>query len=40
MAEKYRVLAGKPEGKRRLERSRRRWKNNNKMHLQEWHGLD
>jgi hypothetical protein len=40
MAEKYRVLAGKPEGKRPLDRPRRRWKDNKKMDLQEWHGLD
>jgi len=31
----YRVLVGKPEGKRPLERSRRRWKDNIKMDLQE-----
>jgi hypothetical protein len=31
----YRVLVGKPEGKRLLGRSRRRWKNNIKMDLQE-----
>jgi len=31
----YRVLVGKPEGKRPLGRSRRRWEdNNNKMDLQ------
>jgi hypothetical protein len=30
-----RVLMGKPEGKRRLERSGRRWENNIKMDLQE-----
>jgi hypothetical protein len=29
------VLVGKPEGKRPLERSRHRWKNNIKMDLQE-----
>ena len=31
----YRVLVGKPEGKRRLERPRRRWEDNIKMELQE-----
>jgi len=31
----YRVLVGKPEGKRPLGRPRRRWKDNIKMHLQE-----
>ena len=31
----YRVLAGKPEGKRPLGRPRRRWENNIKMDLQE-----
>jgi len=31
----YRVLVGKPEGKRPLRRSRRRWEDNNKMDLQE-----
>jgi hypothetical protein len=31
----YGVLVGKPEGKRRLERPRRRWENNIKMDLQE-----
>jgi hypothetical protein len=30
----YRVLVGKPEGKRPLGRPRRRWKNNIKMDLQ------
>jgi hypothetical protein len=32
----YRVLVGKPEGKRPLGRPRRRWKNNIKMDLQEY----
>jgi len=41
----YRVLMGKPEGKRKLERPRRRWEDNIKMDLQEegrvWgYGLD
>ena len=31
----YRVLVGKPEGKRPLGRSRRRWKDNIKMDFQE-----
>jgi len=31
----YRVLVGKPEGKRSLERPRHRWENNIKMDLQE-----
>jgi hypothetical protein len=42
----YRVLVGKPEGKRPLGRQRRRWENNVRMDLQEvgcgcgdWNGL-
>ena len=31
----YRVLVGKPEGKRPSERPRRRWEGNIKMHLRE-----
>jgi len=31
----YSVLVGKPEGKRTLRRSRRRWEDNIKMDLQE-----
>jgi hypothetical protein len=31
----YRVLVGKPEGKRPLERLRRRWEDNIKVDLQE-----
>jgi len=31
----YRVLVGKPEGKRLPERPRLRWEDNNKMDLQE-----
>ena len=31
----YRILVGKPEGKRPLERPRRRWKDNIKMDRQE-----
>jgi hypothetical protein len=36
----YRVLMGKPEGKRQLERSRRRWEDGIKMDLREigWGG--
>ena len=33
--EMYRVLVGKPEGKRPLRRPRRRWVNNIRMDLQE-----
>jgi hypothetical protein len=32
----YRVLAGKPEGKRPLGRHRRRWEDNIKMDLRKW----
>jgi hypothetical protein len=37
----YRVLVGKPEGKRLLERSRRRWEDGIKMDLREigWGGV-
>jgi hypothetical protein len=31
----YRVLVGKPEGKRPLERTRRRWEDNFRMDLRE-----
>ena len=31
----YRILVGKPEGKRSLGRSRRRWVDNSRMDLQE-----
>ena len=34
----YRVLAGKPEGKRSLERPRHRWEDNIKMDLQKVKG--
>ena len=34
----YRVLVGKPEGKRPLRRPRRRWEDNIKMDLQEMVG--
>jgi hypothetical protein len=38
----YRILVGKPEGKRPLGRHRRRWVYNIKMNLREigWDGLD
>jgi hypothetical protein len=38
----YRILVGKPEGKRTLGRSRRRWVDNIKMDLREigWGGMD
>jgi hypothetical protein len=44
MREEYRVLVGKPEGKRLLRRPRRRWDDNINAHLQEveygvWTGL-
>jgi hypothetical protein len=37
----YRILVGKPEGKRPLGRPRRRWMDNIKMNLREigWDGL-
>jgi hypothetical protein len=35
----HRVLVGKPEGKRPLGRSRRRWKDNIKMNVQEFGGV-
>jgi hypothetical protein len=38
----YRILVGKPEGKRSLGRPRRRWVDNIKMDLTEigWYGVD
>jgi hypothetical protein len=38
----YRVLVGRPEGKRTLGRRRHRWEDNIKMDLQEveWEGMD
>jgi hypothetical protein len=38
----YRVLVGRPEGRRPLRRPRRRWEDNIKMDLQEvgWGGMD
>jgi hypothetical protein len=39
---KYRILVGKPEGKRPLKGPRRRWVDNIKMDLREvgWGGMD
>jgi hypothetical protein len=34
----YRVLVGKPKGKRPLGRSRRRWEDNIKMDFRKWDG--
>jgi hypothetical protein len=38
----YRLLVGKPEGKRGIGRSRHKWVDNIKMHLEEigWGGMD
>jgi hypothetical protein len=40
----YRILVGKPEGKRPLGRPRRRWEDNIKKDLREikweWYGMD
>jgi hypothetical protein len=38
----YRILVGKPEGKRPLGRSRRRWEDNIKLGLRHigWYGMD
>jgi hypothetical protein len=38
----YRILVGKPEGKRPLGRRRRRWVDNNKIDVREmkWDGMD
>jgi hypothetical protein len=38
----YRILVGKPEGKRPLGRPRRRWEDNFKMNLRErgWGGME
>ena len=38
----YRVLVGKPKGRRPLERPRHKWEDNVKMHLQEvgWGPMD
>jgi hypothetical protein len=45
MVDSYRILVGKPQGKRPLGRPRRRWVDNIKMDLREigrmgWWGLD
>jgi hypothetical protein len=42
MRNAYKVLVGKPEGKRPLGRSRRKWEDNIKMNLREigWGGMD
>jgi hypothetical protein len=36
----YRILVGKPEGKRPLGRPRRRWVDNIKIDRMGWYGLD
>jgi hypothetical protein len=38
----YRILVGKPEGKRPLRRPRHRWEDNSKMDLREigWGGMN
>jgi hypothetical protein len=38
----YRILVGRPEGRRSLGRARRRWEDNIKMDLQDvgWGGMD
>jgi hypothetical protein len=38
----YRILVGKPEGKRQLERPRHRWEDNIKLDFREigWGGMD
>jgi hypothetical protein len=38
----YRILVGRPEGRRPLGRPRRRWEDNIKMDIQEveWEGVD
>jgi hypothetical protein len=38
----YRILVGKPDGKRQLGRTRRRWVDNIKMDFREiwWDGMD
>jgi hypothetical protein len=39
----YRILVGKPEGKRQLGRRRNRWEGNIKIYLTDgigWYGLD
>jgi hypothetical protein len=38
----YRILVGRPEGRRPIGKPRRRWEDNKKMDLQEvgWGGMD
>jgi hypothetical protein len=38
MRNEYKILVGKPEGKRPLGRARRRWKGNTRMILGKWGG--
>jgi len=42
MRNAYKILVGKPEGKRPLGRPRRRWEDNIRMDLREieWQGVD
>jgi hypothetical protein len=42
MKSAYKILVGKPEGKRPLERLRHRWEDNVRMHLREmgWESVD
>jgi len=42
MRNAYKILVGKPEGKRSLGRPRRRWEHNIRMGLREtgWNGVD
>jgi hypothetical protein len=35
----YRLLVGRPEGKRLLEKPRHKWVDNVKMILERWHGV-
>jgi hypothetical protein len=35
----YRILVGRPEGRRPLDRPRRRWEDNIKMDIQDWDGV-
>jgi hypothetical protein len=36
----YRILVGKPEGKRPLGKPRHRWEDNTKIDRMGWYGLD
>jgi hypothetical protein len=42
MRNSYKIVIGKPKGKRLLGRTRRRWEDNIRMHLKEigWKGVD